>query len=158
MIVWEIPECFPNSPSKLRRTLLTNCFGMRIWQYLTLPVSPKCFLNNGPSLRIMPSSFALYFSYRETVINKTSSCGWPKIFSFIFFNTRSTTCSARICAFALIPFIEYDVVFPSIFVNSFTLVSKTDGSSFAAHCFVFVSIVLLVQGFALLTCRCCLFV
>ena len=55
----------------------------------------------------------------------------------MFFTTRSTSCSARILAFALIPFMEYDVVFPSIFVNSFTLVFKAGDSSFAAHCFTF---------------------
>ena len=32
---------------------------------------------------------------------------------------------------------EYDVPFPSMFVNSFTLVFKTDDSSFAAHCFAY---------------------
>ena len=32
---------------------------------------------------------------------------------------------------------EYDVAFPSIFVNSFTLVFKASDSSFAAHCFAF---------------------
>ena len=65
----------------------------------------------------------------------TLSCGWPRNFSFIFLNTRSTSCSTRIRAFALILFMEYDVVFPSIVVNSFTLVFKPDGSSFVAHCF-----------------------
>ena len=55
----------------------------------------------------------------------------------MFCNTRSTSCSTRILAFALIPFIEYDVVFPSIFVNSFTFVFKAGDSSFAAHCFAF---------------------
>ena len=55
----------------------------------------------------------------------------------MFFSTRSTSCSPRILAFALIPFMEYDVVFPSVFVNSFTLVCKTSDSSFNAHCFAF---------------------
>ena len=40
-------------------------------------------------------------------------------------------------AFALIPFMEYDVVFPSIFVNSLTFVFKTGGFSFTAQCFAF---------------------
>ena len=83
----------------------------------------------------MRSSFALQFLYRESVINITSSCGWLRIFSFIFFNRRSAFCSYRIRAFALITFLEYDVVLPSIFVNSFTFVFKADGSSIAAHCF-----------------------
>ena len=55
----------------------------------------------------------------------------------MFFSTRSTSCSTRILAFALIPSMEYDVVFPSIFLNSFTLVFKAGDSSFAAHCFAF---------------------
>ena len=55
----------------------------------------------------------------------------------MFFSTRSTSCSTRILAFALFPFKEYDVVFPSIFVNSFTLLFKTGDSSFAAHCLAF---------------------
>ena len=70
-------------------------------------------------------------------MTNTSSCGWPKISNFMFFSTRSTSCSTRILAFALIPFMEYDVVFQSIFVNSFTLVFKTGDSSFAPHCFAF---------------------
>ena len=61
----------------------------------------------------------------------------PKILSFIFFRTRSTSCSTRILAFALIPLIEYDVVLPSTFVNSFTLVFKAGDSSFAANRFAF---------------------
>ena len=67
----------------------------------------------------------------------TSSYGWPKIFSFMFFNTRSTSCSTRILAFAFIPFMEYDVVFPSVFVNSVTLIFRKGDCSFAAHCFAF---------------------
>ena len=63
--------------------------------------------------------------------------GWPRNFDFRFFKTRSTTRFTRIRAFALIPFMEYDVVFPSIFVYSFTLVFKEGGSSFANHCFAF---------------------
>ena len=85
----------------------------------------------------MRSSFALYFLHRESVISNISSCGWPRIFSFIFFITRSTSCSTHFRAFALIPLMEYDVVFPSIFVNSFTLYLKADDSSFAAHCFAY---------------------
>ena len=38
---------------------------------------------------------------------------------------------------ALIPLMEYDVVFPSIFENSFTLVFKTADSSFNAPWFAF---------------------
>ena len=85
----------------------------------------------------MRSSFAFYFLYRESVIINTSSNGWPKLFNFMFFSTRLTSCSTRILAFALFPLMEYDVVLPSIFVNSFTLVFKTGDSSFAAHCFAF---------------------
>ena len=59
------------------------------------------------------------------------------ILSFMFISTRPTYCSTRILAFALLPFMEYDVVFPSIFVNSFTLVFKKSGSSVTAHCFAF---------------------
>ena len=66
----------------------------------------------------------------------TSSYGWPKI-SFIFFSTRSTSCSTRILAFALIPLMEYDVVLPSIFVNSFTLIFTAGDPSLAAHWFAF---------------------
>ena len=55
----------------------------------------------------------------------------------MFFSTRSTSYSSRTLAFALIPFMEYDVVFPSIFVNSFRLVFKADDFSFAAHRFAF---------------------
>ena len=55
----------------------------------------------------------------------------------MFLSKRSTSCSTRILAFAFIPFMEYDVVFPSIFVKSFTRVFKTGDSSFAAHCFAF---------------------
>ena len=55
----------------------------------------------------------------------------------MLFSTRSTFCSTPILAFASIPFMEYDVVFPSIFVNSSTFVFKTGDSSFAAHCFAF---------------------
>ena len=55
----------------------------------------------------------------------------------MFFSTKSTSCSTRILALALVPLIEYDVVLPSIFVNSFTLVFKAVDSSFAAHCFAF---------------------
>ena len=75
--------------------------------------------------------------YRESDIINTSSYGWPRILSSMFFSTRSTFCSTRILAFALIPFMEYDVVFPSIFVNSFTLVVKAGDCSFAAHCVAF---------------------
>ena len=55
----------------------------------------------------------------------------------MFFKTRSSSSSTPIRAFSLIPFIEYDVVFPSIFVTYFTLVFKEGVSSFAAHCFAF---------------------
>ena len=51
----------------------------------------------------------------------------------MFFSTRSTSCSTRFLAFALFPFMEYDVVFPSIFVNFLTLVFKTGDSSFAFY-------------------------
>ena len=102
---------------------------------MTQPASPKYFVSKRPSLRFMRFSFALFYLYRESVLINTSSCGWPRIFSFIFFKTRCTSCSTRIRAFALIPFMEYDVVFPSVFVNSFTPVLKEDGHSFAIHCF-----------------------
>ena len=55
----------------------------------------------------------------------------------MFFSTRSTSCFTRILALALLPFMEYDVVFPSAFVNSFTLVFRAGDSSFAAYCFAF---------------------
>ena len=58
---------------------------------------------------------------------------WPSILSFKFFNTRSASCSTRILAFALIPWREYAVVFPSIFVNSFILGCIEDGSWLATH-------------------------
>ena len=90
-----------------------------------------------PSLRTMRSSFALQCLYRLSVANSASSCSWPSVFSFKFFKTISTSYSTRIRAFALIPFIEYDVVFPSIFVNSVTLVFKENVSSFATLCFAF---------------------
>ena len=83
----------------------------------------------------MRSSFALLCLYRETVVISTSSSGWPRTFSFMFFKTRSTSCYSRICAFALIPFMDYDVVFPTVFLNYFTLDFKESGYSFAAHCF-----------------------
>ena len=67
----------------------------------------------------------------------TLSSGWPRILSFMFFNTTLTPCSTRILAFAVIPFMENDIVFPSFFVNSFTLVFKEDGSSFSTQCFAF---------------------
>ena len=46
------------------------------------------------------------------------SCGWPEIFNFRFFKTRSTSCAARIHTFAFIPFMEFDVVF---FANVFKI-------------------------------------
>ena len=102
-----------------------------------LPVSPKFSLNSRPSLSIMWSSVALHCLYHESVVISTSSCSWPRKFNFMFFKTRSTSCPTRIRAFALIPFIKYDVVFPSIYVNSFTLDSKEGDSSFCTHCFAF---------------------
>ena len=69
----------------------------------------------------MRSSFALWCLNRLPVVNSTSSYSWPSILSFRFFNIRSASCSTRILAFALIPWREYDVLFPSIFVNSFIL-------------------------------------
>ena len=52
---------------------------------------------------------------------------------------------------------EYDVVFPSVFVKSFTLVFKEGGSSFSTHCFEFCRGFPFVQGFVLLThCHCLL--
>ena len=46
--------------------------------------------------------------------------------------------SSHVRPFALMSFLVYDLVFPSIFVNSFTLVfEKDDGSSFATHCLAF---------------------
>ena len=85
----------------------------------------------------MHSSFALWCLFRESVVISTSSFGWPRIFSFLFIKARSKTRFTRIRAFALIPFMEHDLVFLSIFVNSFTLASKESGSSFATHCFTF---------------------
>ena len=53
--------------------------------------------------------------------------------AFRFFRTRSLSCCTRICAFALIPLMEYDVVFLSMFVNSLMLGFIGDGSWFANH-------------------------
>ena len=86
-----------------------------------------------PALRIMRSSFALWCLNRLSVVNSTSSCGWPSILSFRFFSTRSTSCFSRIRAFALIPWMEYDVVFPSIFVNFFIPGFVEDCSWFTTH-------------------------
>ena len=55
----------------------------------------------------------------------------------MFFKTGSIPCSTRICAFALIPFMEDDIVIQSISVISFTLRFKEGSSSFATHCFAF---------------------
>ena len=85
----------------------------------------------------MRSALALYGFDRGFVVFRTSLCGWPEIFSISFLKTKSTSCSTCICAFALIPFMEYDVVFPSIFLNSFKLVFREGGSSFAIHRFAF---------------------
>ena len=41
----------------------------------------------------------------------------------------------RIRTFVLIPFMEYDVLFPSNLKKFFTLVFEEGGSSFATHCF-----------------------
>ena len=53
---------------------------------------------------------------------------------------------------------EDDVVFPSTFVNSFTLVSKEGGSSFATFALHLVNVVLSVWCYVLLTPSPCLFV
>ena len=85
----------------------------------------------------MRSSFALYCLNHLSIVNTTSSCGWPSILSSRFFRTRSASCSLRFRAFALIQIIEFDVVFPSIFVKSLILDFIEDGSSCATHSFVF---------------------
>ena len=46
-------------------------------------------------------------------------------------SARSTSCSTRIRALALIPIVDYDLEFPSIFVNSVKLVHNEDSLSFA---------------------------
>ena len=56
---------------------------------------------------------------------------------FRFFRTRSTTCFFHIRAFALIPFMEYVVLFPSIFVDSLVLGFIEDGFSFATQAVAF---------------------
>ena len=81
----------------------------------------------------MRSSFALECLNRLSAANSTSSNGWPNILSFRFFNTRSGSCSTRIRALALIQLMEYDVVFPSIFVNSLILGFNEDSSWFNTH-------------------------
>ena len=72
-----------------------------------------------------------------SVVINTSSSGWPKNFSFMFFKANSISCSSRIRAFAQIPFMEHDVVFPAIIVRFSNLVLSDGGSSFATHFFVF---------------------
>ena len=62
-----------------------------------------------------------------------SSLTLHNVVGLVFSVSKSTSCSTRIRAFALIPFMEYDVVFPSIFVSSFTLIFKEDGSSISTH-------------------------
>ena len=66
-----------------------------------------------------------------------------------FFKTRSESCSTRIRAFALIPCMEYDVAFPSIFVNSFILGFVEDGSSCGTHSAAFFRDCSFFQGFVL---------
>ena len=63
-----------------------------------------------------------------SVVSFTLSCVWPSFSSFRFFSTRSASCSVRIRAFAIIPFMEYDVGFPSILVNSLILGLLEDGT------------------------------
>ena len=82
----------------------------------------------------MRTEFGLCLN-RLPVVCSTSSCGWPRSLRLNFFKTRSTSCCTCILAFALIPFMEYDVVVSSVFVNSFTQVLNEGGSSFATHCF-----------------------
>ena len=81
----------------------------------------------------MRPSFALQCLNRQSVVKSTSSCGWPSILSFRFFSTRSASCPTRIRALALNPLMEYDVVFPSIFVISFILGFIWDVSWFTTH-------------------------
>ena len=95
------------------------------------------------------SSFALYCLNHLSVVNSISSNGWPKTLSFKFFKTRPTSSSTRIRAFALIPCMEYAVVFPSISVNSFILGFIEDGSSCATHS------VVLFQDYCFLSMVCC---
>ena len=83
------------------------------------------------------SSTALYCLNRLAVVGSTSSCGWPNTLSFNFFKTRSTSGSTRMRALASIPLMEYDVLFPSIFVKSLILRFTEDGSSFAIHSVAF---------------------
>ena len=84
-----------------------------------------------------------------SIVNSTSSYVWLSVLSFKFYRTKSTSCCTRTRAFALIPCIEYDVVFPSIFVNSFILGPIEDGSSCATILLTFSGIALPFQGFVL---------
>ena len=72
-----------------------------------------------------------------SVANSTSSCGLPSILGFRFFSTKSASSSTHICAFGLIPLMEYDVVFPLIFVKSLILGIIEDGSWFTTHSVAF---------------------
>ena len=79
------------------------------------------------------SSFALYCLNSLSIFDSVSSYGWPSFLSFEFLKTWSRSCSTHIRAFALIPCMEYDVVFPSMFVKSFVLSFIEDCSSCATH-------------------------
>ena len=83
------------------------------------------------------NAILICFVVLKSSVFSFSSCDWSSILSLSFFTTRSTFCSNCIHAFALIPFMENDVVFSSIFVNSLVLGFFEDGSSFATHSVAF---------------------
>ena len=79
------------------------------------------------------TSFALYCLNRLSVVIKTSSGGWQSFVSFKFFSTIVTSCSTLMRQFALISSIEYDVLFPWIFVKYMVLCFGEDGSALATN-------------------------
>ena len=76
----------------------------------------------------------------------------------MFIKTGSTSRSTRIRAFALILLMEYDVVFPSIFLNSAHLFSRRVVPPLLPIASHFVEVVLFVQVLFFLTRPYCLFV
>ena len=66
-------------------------------------------------------------------VKSTSSYGWPNILILKFLRTRLTSCSTCIREIAMIWRVEYDSMFPSIFVNSFIFGFIEDGYSCATH-------------------------
>ena len=95
--------------------------------------------------------------YPGSVVISISSCGWPKKLN-MFFEIRFTCRSTPNCAFGLISFMEYDVVFPFILVQFFTPVFEAGGSSVAVNVSHLLEIALFVQGFVVLSPPHCLLV